>query len=185
MRKVIKNLGSRSAVLILILVLGPWPVGATVPGDIAAGVPLDRVIANGLGAGLTIEAVLNQALETGAKPEALLKAALAQGTDLTKIFKYFLDKCATDPNLKQTCPVCAWMIWAKEMGKDPVEIANAMMAAGGDLQTVRNCLDSMGYPSADTYAYSPPGPPDVPVGVGPTFPGGGGGGGGGVASPSL
>jgi hypothetical protein len=183
MRKVIKNLGSKSAVIIFIVVLGAWPVGATVPGDIAAGVPLDRVIANGLGAGLTIEAVLNQALDAGAKPEALFKAALAQGTDLTKLIKYFLDKCATDPNLKQTCAECDLMKWAKEMGKDPVGIANAIMAAGGDLQKVKDCLASLGVPNAESYAYSPPGPPDIPVGVGPSFPGGGGGGGG-VASPS-
>jgi hypothetical protein len=38
-------------VIIFILVLGAWLVGATVPGDIAAGLPMERVIANGLGAG--------------------------------------------------------------------------------------------------------------------------------------
>jgi len=191
MRNVMKNLGIRSVVIIFILALGAWPVGATMPGDVAAGLPMERVIANGLGAGLTIEAVLNQAIDAGAKPEALFKAALAQGTDLTKLFKYFLDKAAADPKLRDTCTTCALMKWSKESGKDSVEIANAMMAAGGDLQQVKDCLASMGFPNAESYAYSPPGPPVAPAGVGPSFPGGGGGGGaggggggGGVASPS-
>jgi hypothetical protein len=189
MRNMLKNLGSRSVVIIFTLLLGVWPAGATVPGDIAAGVPLDRVIANGLGAGLTLEAVLGHALDAGANPEKLLKAAVAQGADLTRLFKYFMDKCAADPKLKDSCPPCSLMKWAKEAGKDPVEIANAVMAAGGNLQQVRDCLASMGVPGAETYAYSPPGPPVAPAGVGPTFPGGGGGGtsgttGGGVASPS-
>lgn len=187
MRNVMKNLGSRSVVIIFTLVLGAWPVGATVPGDVAAGLPLNKVIANGLGAGLTMESILGQALDAGANPENLFKAAIAQGADLSRLSKYFLDKCAADTRYKDVCAPCYLMKWAKEAGKDSVEIANAMMAAGGDLQQVRDCLAGLGYPGADTYAYSPPGPPVAPVGVGPSFPGGGGGGGGGggVASPSL
>jgi hypothetical protein len=189
MRNMMKNWGSRGVVITFILLLGAWPVGATVPADIAAGAPLDRVIANGLGAGLTLEAILGQALDAGANPEKLFKAAVAQGGDLTRLFKYFLDRCASDPKLKDTCSACALMKWAKEAGKDAVEIANAMMAAGSNLQQVRDCLASMGLPNADTYAYTPPGPPAAPLGAGPSFPGGGGGGGGagggaGTASPS-
>jgi hypothetical protein len=74
------------------------------------------------------------------------------------------------------------MGWAKEAGLDPVDIANAMMAVGGNLPGER-WLASIGYANADTYAYSPGGPPVVPTGIGSTFPGGGGG--GGVASPAV
>ena len=91
-----------------------------------------------------MEAILGQALDAGANPEKLFKAAVAQGADLSRLFKYFLDRCAADPKLKDTCGACALMKWAKESGKDAVEIANAMMAAGGDLQQVRDCLASMG-----------------------------------------
>jgi hypothetical protein len=182
MRKAIKTFGIRCSLVVLIVALGACPVGATVAGDLAAKLPLTQVITNGLAAGLTIEAVLDQALDAGATPEDLFKAALAQGADLTRLFKFFMDKSATDTKYKDTCTCCNLMKWAKEAGKDLVEIANAMMAAGGDLTKVRDCLASLGYPGADTYAYSPPGPPAIPVGVGPTFPGGGGG--GGVASPA-
>lgn len=65
------------------------------PGDIAAGLPLARVIANGLKGGLTIEATLVQPLDAGANPEALFKAAVAQRADLSKLFKYFLDSPLT------------------------------------------------------------------------------------------
>src|SRR5665647_1787010 len=109
MGNVMKNFGSRSVVIIFILLLGAWPVGATVPGDISAGVPMDRVIANGLGAGLTLEATLGQALNAGANPEKLFKAAVAQGGDLSRLFKYFLDRCAADSKLKDTCGACALM----------------------------------------------------------------------------
>lgn len=185
MQKLIKNLVIRFVMVIFILVLCAWPAGATVPGDIAGGLPLESVITNGLGAGLTIEAVLTQALDAGAQPEALFKAAVAQGADLSRVFKFYLDRCLTDTKLKGICTECDLMKWAREAGKDFVEIANAMMAAGGNLERVRGCLASLGYPNAETYTYAPPGPPVTQVGVGPTFPGGGGGGGGGVASPSL
>jgi hypothetical protein len=185
MRNVMKILGSRSVVIIFILLLGAWPVGATVSGDIAAGVPLNRVIANGLGAGLTIEAIIYQALDAGAAYCPLLKAALAQQVDIIRIFKVFMDKCSADPKLSKVCTTCNLMKCALEAGRDVVEVANAIMAAGGDLLQVRRCLASLGYPGAATYAYSPPEPPGPPAGVGPSFPGGsGGGGGGGVASPS-
>ena len=78
-------------------------------------------------------------------------------------------------------------------------VANDLMSRGADLESVRASLGEVCYPMAGTYAYSPPGPPPQPIGVGPSFPGGGatggtfpGGGatggifpgGGGVASPS-
>jgi hypothetical protein len=181
------HFGSRCSLIIIILVLGVCPVGATVAGDMAAKLPLEKVITNGLAAGLTIEAVLGQALDAGANPENLFKAAMAQGGDLSRTMKYFMDKCATDSKFKDTCASCNLMKWAKESGKDSVEIANAMMAAGADLQQVRECLASMGY--TGTYEYTPGAVPMVPAGIGPTFPGGGGGGGtggggGGLVSPS-
>ena len=141
---------------------------------------MGQVITNGLAAGMSIEAILGQALDAGANPQTLFKAALAQGADLSGLFKYFLDRCAVDAALKAVCTPCTLMGWAQATGLDPVVIANAMMAAGGNLQQVRDCLAGMGYPNADTYAYSPPGPP---IGIGPTFPGGGGGGGGGGPTP--
>ncbi|MCL4501561.1 MAG: hypothetical protein M1438_06850 [Deltaproteobacteria bacterium] len=167
----------------VILLLGALPVWATVPGDVAAGLPADKIVANGLGAGMALEAIMTQALDAGAKAEAVFKAGIAQGADLSSLFKLFMDKLKYDPNFRGQCTICDLMKWAKEAGKDPVEIANAVMAAGGDLNDVRNCLASMGVPGAETYAYSPPGPPGGPSGVGPTFPGSGGG--GGVASPSM
>jgi hypothetical protein len=173
------KLAKAAVLVVIILVLGGLansPGYATVPGDITAGLPLGQVITNGLAAGMNIDAILGQALDAGANPEALFKAALAQGADLSGLFKYFLDRCAVDPSLKAVCTSnCVMMGWAQAAGLDPVAIANAMMAAGGNLQQVRDCLAGMGYPNADTYAYSPPGPP---MGIGPTFPGGGGGGGG-------
>jgi hypothetical protein len=181
MWKSIMNLAAYICVVCLVLSLSASPAPATVAGDISAGLPLTQVIANGLGAGLSMETILDQACAAGADHEQLFKAAVAQGADLTKLFKYILDKAATDPKLKDTCTICNLMKWAKEAGKDLVEIANAMMAAGADLTKVRECLASLGYPGADTYTYSPPGAPETP-GVGPTFPGGGGG--GGVASTS-
>src|SRR5208337_1441587 len=88
-----------------------------------------------------------------------------------QIFKTLSDVCAANPNLAPTCTPCSLMNCAVAAGIDQVTAANAMMAAGGNLQQVKDCLASMGYPDADTYAYSPPGPP------GPTFiPCGGGGG---------
>jgi len=66
-----------------------------VPGDIASGLSLARVIANGLKAGLTIKATRVQASDAGANPEALFKAAVAQGADLSRWFKYFLDSPLT------------------------------------------------------------------------------------------
>ena len=60
---------------------------------------------------------------------------------------------------------------------DMVEVANAMMAAGGQLDAVKSCLTSLGYADAGTYSYTPGAVPTAPSGVGPTFPGAGGGGG--------
>jgi hypothetical protein len=190
MIKVMKTLGSRSAVIICILVLGAWPVGASVPGDIAAGLPLDRVVANGLGAGRTIEAIIDQALEAGAAYCPLLKAVLAQGVDLTRALKAFRDWCSADRELSadrklmEVCDPCKLMRCAIEAGRDMVAVANAMIAAGADLDQVRGCLAGMGYAQADVYEYSPPEPLTVPSVTGPTFPSGGGGGSGEVGSPS-
>jgi len=72
-------------------------------------------------------------------------------------------------------------------GVDLVAVTKNLLSQGGDLGTIRESL-SMVSCDPDIYAYSPPGPPETPAGLGPSFPGGGGGGGGGgpvvVASPS-
>ncbi len=175
----------------MILLLGASPALATVAGDVAAGLPMDKVIDNGLKAGLALDTIIVQALDSGVEPCPVIKAALGRGLDLTKIFMLLTDYCRTsvagprkdDPKWCEACSTCSLMKCANELGRDPVEIANAMMAIGSDLDEVRNCLSKLGFPDAANYAYSPPGPPGYSGGVGPTFPGGGGG--GGVASPSM
>ena len=172
------NLAKATVVLAIILALGGLansPGHATVSGDINAGLPLSQVITNGLAAGMSLDAIMDQALQAGADVCSLEKAAIALKLDLPQIFRTLTDVCsanqAANPNVAPSCTPCALMNCAVTAGIDQVTAANAMMAAGGNLQQVKDCLASMGYPDADTYAYSPPGPP------GPTFiPGGGGGG---------
>jgi hypothetical protein len=65
-------------------------------------------------------------------------------------------------------------------GVDLVAVAKDLIARGADPDSVRESLAEV-WCGAETFAYTPPGPPEVPVGL-PTFPGGGGGG---VASPAL
>lgn len=181
MGKVIKVLINKGGVLLLTLSLLVLPVGATVPGDIAAGLPLSKVITNGLGAGLTIEAIISQALAAGAQPKALFQAALTLGFELSRLFRIFLEQCLAAHQLSKICNPCVLMKWAVEAGKDMLEVANAMMAAGTKIDQVRICLANMGYPEAETYVYGPPAPPTYPLAIGPSFLGGGGGG---IASPA-
>lgn len=171
------KLAKATVVAAIILALGGLansPGHATVPGDIKAGLPLSQVITNGLAAGMSLDAIMSQALQAGADVCALEKAAISLKIDLSQIFKTLSDVCAANqaanPNLAPSCTPCSLMNCAVAAGIDMVTAANAMMAGGGNLQQVRDCLASMGYPDAATYAYSPPGPP-----MG-TFPGGGGGG---------
>jgi hypothetical protein len=63
-------------------------------------------------------------------------------------------------------------------GVDLVNVANNLMAQGANLQDVQASLTDVCYVGAESYAYSPEGPPAIPPGPPPTFPGGGGGGGG-------
>ncbi len=185
------KLAKAAVVVAIILALGGLansPGHATVSGDINAGLPLTQVISNGQAAGMSIDAILDQALDAGVDPAALVKAAIAQKLDLSLIFKALNDKCSADPKLADTCAPCILMKAAVDAGIDMKTAANAMMAAGGNLQQVRDCPAGMGYPNANAYAYNPPAgiPPGAPVtpgGVGPTFPGGGGGGGGGTTPP--
>lgn len=104
---------------------------------------------------------------------AKLKAALAQDFDIARVFKAFRVRCPGDPELKvsEACNPCNWMECAVEAGKDMVKVANAVMTASGDFGQVRGCLAKMGYSGPEGYTYSPPGPPIIPVGVGPPFPG--------------
>jgi hypothetical protein len=190
MKRLIKGGGIKALALFLVMNLGVMPAGATVPGDIAAGLPLERVFANGLGAGLTIEAIVTQALDAGAEYCPVIKAARAQRLDLSRVFKALLERKCLPPEI--ACASCDLMKCAVLAGYDMVEVANALMAAGAKLMEVRACLGGLGFAAADTYAYSGPGTP-VDSWGGPNFPGGGGGaaspsysgGGGGVASPSL
>lgn len=178
MGKLIRIVAVKILLILIILNLWSLPCGASVSGDIAAGLPLDKVIANGLAAGMSIEAVLGQALDAGAETCPLIKAALANGIDLSRIFKILITKAEADPEFRRKCPTCTMMKCCVGAGKDVVEVANAMMAAGENLEQVRTCLGGLGFSGFETYTYTPP---DAPVGFGPTFPGGGGGG---VASPS-
>ena len=70
-------------------------------------------------------------------------------------------------------------------GVDLEYVANDLMSRGADLESVKASLAAVSYAAAETYAYSPPGPPLIPTGAGPTFPGGGGGGVTGVAGGGL
>lgn len=102
--------------------------------------------------GRGIEAVINQAMDAEVDPCALVKAAIALNLDLSLIFKALIDICSTDPKLAGTCTPCTLMKVAVEAGVGPVTAANAMMAAGAQLEAVRQCLASLGYAGADTYS---------------------------------
>jgi hypothetical protein len=177
MSKLLRVGAVKLAIILLLLNLWSLPCGASVAGDISAGLPYEKVIANGLAAGLTIETILAQAVDAGAEICPLIKAALAQGADMARIFKALADKAQADPRFVAECSPCLMMKCAVDAGRDVVEVANAMMAAEGELDQVRTCLAGLGYPGSETYTYTPPGPP---IGPNPTFPGGGGG----VASPA-
>src|SRR5208337_3789726 len=62
-------------------------------------------------------------------------------------------------------------------GVDLVAVTKDLLSQGADLGTIRESLSLVSC-DPDVYAYSPPGPPEAPAGLGPGFPGGGGGGGG-------
>lgn len=179
---------TRTAVVVaIILALGGLansPGFASVSGDIKSGLPMSQVISNGLASGMSLDAIMAQALAAGADVCSMEKAAIALKLDLPQVFKTLSDVCAANqaanPNAAASCTPCSLMQCAADAGIDPVTAANAMMAAGGNLDQVRDCLAGLGYPDAATYAYSPPGPPS---GIGPTFPGGGGGGPGGGPTP--
>ena len=175
MIKLVKMARVWLAVILMLAGLGILPCHATVSGDIAAGLSLEKVIANGLAAGLDIDTILIQTLDSGVELCPLIKAALRQGVDMTRLFSLLRDYCLDisakypkdDPRCL-ACTSCNMMKCAVEAGRDRMEVANAMMAAGESLDQVRGCLG--------VYTYSPPG---MPPGVGPTFPGSGG-----VASPA-
>ena len=183
MRSSLIVIGIIGTVLVLSLALGILPAAADVAGDIAKGVPLGQVITNAQTAGLTMDVIISQAVDAGAQSQALFNAAVASGADLSAIFSAFMAKAATNADLAAVATPTAMMSWAKDAGKDTLQIANAMMAAGGNLTVVRGFLSSVGYAGAETYTYPPPGPPPAGFAAGgPSFPGGGGG--GAVGSPS-
>jgi hypothetical protein len=177
------KLTKTAVVVAIILALGGLatsPGFASVAGDIKSGLPMSQVISNGLAAGMPLAEIMDQALASGADVCSLEKAAIGLNIDLPQVFKTLSDVCSANPSLAPTCTPCSLMQCAAGAGVDPVTAANGMMAAGGNLDQVRDCLAGLGYPDAATYAYSPPGPPS---GIGPTFPGGGGGGPGGGPPP--
>jgi len=104
-----------------------------------------------------------------------IKDALAKGQDLTLVIRGLMDRGEKIGDIMQAAAAAGVT--------DYVQLANAAMAAGANLQDVRAALASLGYPGADTYAYTPPAPPAGPF---TTFSGTSlGGGKGGVASPSF
>lgn len=161
------------AVILVVAALGIPPCHATVAGDVAAGLPLGKVIDNGLKAGLALNTILVQAMDAGVEPCPIMKAALARGLDLITVLRLLSDYCAStltgprknEPQWCEACTTCGLMKCAIKTVRDPVEVANAMMAIGADLSEVRQCLGGMGV----TYTYTPP--PVVPSGVAPSFPG--------------
>lgn len=177
MKRLIGTSGVCIIAWLAIMGLGVAPAGATVAGDMAAGLPLEQVFAKGLAAHLTVAAVIDQALDAGAKPCPIIKAALAQHLDLAQVFKALLDH--KYPPEETVCTPCDAMKCAAAEGYDLVEVANALMVAGARLEQVRNCLASLGFAGAETYAYSGVAAP-AEVGAGAAFPAGGGG----TVSPS-
>lgn len=126
-------------------------------------------------AGLTLENMLAQGLKAGNDPCQLLKTALSQGADLAKVFNFFLERLAADPDFAASCSPCHLLRCAVESGQDAVKAANAMMAAGGRLAEVRACLGAMGFQGSETYTYTPPDPPALEPGIIPSSLGNGGG----------
>jgi len=159
-----------------VLVLGLWclPAGASVQGDMAAGLPLAKVIDNGLKAGLSPEAVLDQALGAGADFCDLLRAGVAQKMDLNTIYRAFLKKYRGDPKMAGAYSPCTIIRCSVYAGKNLKEVAKAMVSAGATADEVRACLAEIGCADAESFAYTPSAPlaPPGPV----VFPGGGGGG---------
>lgn len=164
-----------AAALAFLAAAASTPLGAAVSRDLAAGLPVPETVANGLGGGLSLEAVMGQALEEGADPCELVKACLSQGADLARIFTFLLNRAPAGAALAPKCTACELLQCAVKAGLDRVEAANALMSAGAKLEDVRACLAGLGYANAETYTYSPPGPPAAPMALGPVFPGGGGG----------
>jgi hypothetical protein len=155
----------------LILALLSLPAGASVQGDVKAGLPMAKVIDNGLKAGLSPEVVLDQALGAGAGFCDLLRAAVAKKMELTTIYRAFLKKYRSDPTVAGRYSPCTMIRCSVYAGKNLKEVAKAMVKAGATVDEVRACLAEIGCAEADAFAYTPyvPVPP-----TGPTFPGGGG-----------
>lgn len=170
----ISGKGAGVAALATLLVVGllARPGAASVPGDLAAGLPLEQVMTNGLEAGLTVETILDQALEAGVSPADIVQAAVALELNLARVFKALMDRGVAVEVLMRA---------AVAAGLDEVEAANTAMAAGAEMGEVRRALAALNYPGAETYTYRPPAPPLALPSVTPAFPGVGGGG---VASPA-
>jgi hypothetical protein len=121
----------------------------------------------------TMSVILKDQFPSTPQPVSAEVMALAEGLVLTGINDF------PGTNVVATLP-----------GVNLEYVANDLVSRGADLESVKASLAAVSYAEAETYAYSPPGPPAIPVGVGPTFPGGGGGGigggggVGGIASPA-
>ena len=115
--------------------------------------------------------ILHNQLPSSALPAPPIVMAAAEGLVDSGIF-----------DIPGTCVLTALP------GVDILAVTKDLLSKGATLDSIKKSLALVGCDLPDVFAYSPGGPPDVPNGLGPNFPGGGGGGGtgptGGVASPS-
>jgi len=150
-----KKLGGSLGIFLLILGLSCLPAGATVKGDLAAGLPLDKVVANGLAAGTPLESIVSQSLDQGADSCALLKAILKQdlakyNLDFCKVFKAVSEACLAHPRSKGSSELCSLVKCAVEAGFECPEIGNCLVALTlakpevWQMEQVRVCLDDIG-----------------------------------------
>ncbi len=169
-RVIFRRLGV-AAVLVCLAAAGAATGQSVVPGDPAQRGALTQALSANLAAGPSLETILGQALEEGAEPCEQVKACLSQGAEPARVLAFLLNRAKAEAALAQTCAPCELMKCAVQTGLERVEAANALMSAGAGLEEVRACLSGLGFPEAETYTYSPPGPPAPPGLRWPDFPG--------------
>ncbi len=142
---------------------GNYTVGGTGPGGAKEG---EVCVDPG-----TMSVILNHQLPSSALPAPPAVVAAAEGLVNSGI-----------NDIPGTC------VLNTLPGVDLVAVTKDLLSKGATLESIKESLSEVCYSLPDIFAYSPGGPPDVPNGLAPNFPGGGGGGGpgptGGVASPS-
>ncbi len=144
------------------------PGGYTVGGAAPGGAPKEGEVCLNPG---TMSVILTDQLPSSALPAPPVVMAAAEGLVDSGLFE-----------IPGTCVLTALP------GVDILAVTKDLLSKGATLDSIKKSLALVGCDLPDVFAYSPGGPPDVPNGLGPNFPGGGGGGGtgptGGVASPS-